>query len=63
MNDLNTTGKTYGMKINKKKTKVMRITHTTQQHIKIPIDGKQVEIVTQFKYLGSMITNAGRCTT
>ena len=63
MNDLNSTGRKYRMKINKGKTKVMRITHTTQRHIKITIDDKQVEVVTEFKYLGSMITNDGRCTT
>ena len=63
MNDLNAIGKMYGMKINQDKTKVMRITHTTQRHIKITIDGQKVEVVTEFKYLGSMITNDGRCTT
>ena len=62
MDDLNSTGKKYGMKINKGKTKVMRITHTTHTHIKITIDGNEVEVVKQFKYLGSMITNDGRCT-
>ena len=57
MNNLNAIGKIYGMKINQGKTKVMRITHTSQRHIKITIDGQKVEVLTKFKYLGRMITN------
>ena len=43
MDDLNSTGKIYGMKINKSKTKVMRITNTTHTHIKITIDGNELK--------------------
>jgi len=44
-----------------KKTKVMRISRQTFQE-KIMIDQKQLENVESFKYLGSMLTNDGRCT-
>jgi hypothetical protein len=47
-------GRCYGMEKKKKKTKVMRIS--------IMIDQKQLEDVESFKYLGSMLTNDGRCT-
>ena len=63
MDKLNETGRKYGMKINLKKTKIMRITHTTNKNIKITIDGKRIEAVEEFKYLGSMITDDGRCAT
>ena len=63
MDMLNETGKRYGMKINLKKTKVMRITHTINKNIKITIDGVRIKAVTEFKYLGSIITDDGRCET
>ena len=63
MDKLNETGRKYGMKINLKKTKVMRITHTSNKNIKIIIDGIRIEAVTEFKYLGSIITDDGRCET
>ena len=40
MNCLNDAGKRYGMKINLKKTKVMRITHHKKRTIKIILKGK-----------------------
>jgi len=43
------------------KTKVMRISRQTSPE-KIMIDQKQLENVECFKYLGSMLTNDGRCT-
>ena len=61
MDKLNDTGRKYGMKINLKKTKVMRISHTTNKNVKITIDGTRIEAVTEFKYLGSIITDDGRC--
>ena len=51
------------MKINTKKTKVMRITHLQTKNVKIFINGKKVEAVSYFKYLGSTITDDGRCET
>jgi hypothetical protein len=55
------TGRCYGMKMNVEKTKVMRITRQPFQ-VKIMIDQKQLENVESFKYLGSILTNDGRCT-
>ena len=60
---LNETGRKYGMNINLTKTKVMRISHTTNKNIKITIDGTRIEAVAEFKYLGSIITDDGRCET
>jgi hypothetical protein len=54
-------GRCYGMEINVEKTKVMRISRQPFP-IKIMIDQKQLENVESFKYLGSMLTNDGRCT-
>jgi len=44
-----------------KKTKVMRISRQ-QSPVTITIDQKQLENVKCFKYLGSMLTEDGRCT-
>ena len=44
-----------------KKTKVMRISRQPFP-VKIMIDQKQLENVKSFKYLGSILTNNGRCT-
>jgi hypothetical protein len=43
------------------KTKLMRISRQPSP-VKIKIDQKQLENVESFKYLGSMLTNDGRCT-
>jgi hypothetical protein len=57
-------GRCYAMEMNVEKTKVMRISR--QPHpptpITIMIDQKQLENVECYKYLGSMLTNEGRCT-
>jgi hypothetical protein len=54
-------GRCYGMEMNVGKTKVMRISRKSLQ-VKIMIDQKQLENVESFKYLGSILTNDGRCT-
>ena len=55
------TGRYYGMEMNVEKTKVMRISrHPTP--VTITIDQKQLENAKCFKYLGSMLTDDGRCT-
>jgi hypothetical protein len=54
-------GRCYGMEMNVEKTKVMRISRQPFP-VKIMIDQKQMENVESFKYLGSMLTNGGRCT-
>ena len=43
------------------KTKVMRISRQPLT-VKIIVDQKQLENVESFKYLGSILTNDGRCT-
>ena len=53
---LNKASNDYGMKINIKKTKVMRVRKTGGKKIKITINGHRVEQVRQFVYLGSAIT-------
>jgi len=54
-------GRCYGMEMNVEKTKVMRISRQPLP-VKIIIDQKQLENVKSFKYLGSILTNDGRCT-
>ena len=55
------TGRCYGMEMIVEKTKVMRISRQPVP-LKIMIDQKQLENVGSFKYLGSILTNNGRCT-
>jgi len=55
------TGRYYGMEMNVEKTKVMRISRQPSP-VTIKIDQKQLENVKCFKYLGSMLTEDGRCT-
>jgi hypothetical protein len=54
-------GKYYGMEMNVEKRKVMRISRQPLP-AKIIIDQKQLENVKSFKYLGSILTNDGKCT-
>ena len=54
-------GRCYGMEMNVEKTKVMRISRQPFP-VKIMIDQKQLKNVESFKYLGSILTNDGRCT-
>jgi hypothetical protein len=54
-------GRCYGIEMNVEKTKVMRISRQPLP-VKIMIDQKQLENVEYFKYLGSILTNNGRCT-
>jgi len=51
----------YRMEMNVEKTKLMRISRQPFP-VKIIIDQKQLENVEPFKYLGSILTNDGRCT-
>ena len=54
-------GSCYGIEMNVEKTKAMRISRQLSP-VTIMIDQKQLENVECFKYLGSMLTNDGRCT-
>jgi len=49
------------MEMNVEKTKLMRISRQPSP-VTIMIEQKQLENVECFKYLGSMLTNDGRCT-
>jgi hypothetical protein len=53
-------GRCYGMEMNVEKTKVMRISRQPFP-VKIIIDQRQLENLESFKYLGSTLTNDGRC--
>jgi len=46
----------YNVRINVKKTKVMRQPGRKVRKLRIMVDGKELESVTQFCYLGSMVT-------
>ena len=64
---LSKSGKEYDMKINVKKTKVMRVCRNGSKReggnsINIMIEGQWVEQVNQFRYLGSFISDDGTCT-
>ena len=61
MDRLNTTSTEYGMKINIKKTKVLKISKGKETVVRIQIGGKPIEQVKEFCYLGSMITTDAKC--
>jgi len=52
----------FGMKINVKKTKVMCISRKRNNTLKIYVDRQQVEQVSQFRYLGCLISEDGYST-
>ena len=54
-------GNRYDMKINGTKTKIMRISIKRNKKIKIIIEGMKLKQVQSFGYLGSIITEDGRC--
>ena len=60
MNNLNDTAKKYNMKINVQKTKAMVVAKDGGGEVNIKIDGQRLEQVTNFKYLGSIISEDGR---
>src|SRR5438034_2009761 len=60
MDGLNSTSLEYGMKINIKKTKVMRVSKVGGE-VNITINGTKIEQVRSFKYLGHTMTDDGRC--
>src|SRR6218665_2920813 len=63
LDGLNRTAKEYDMKVNIKKTKVMKVSRKGEGVINITIDGEILEQVEQFRYLGALITGDGRCET
>ena len=62
MNALNNTATKYDMKINIKKTKVMRVSRVGGK-VNITINGVKIEQVKSFKYLGHTMTEDGKCVT
>ena len=59
---INEVGKQFVMKINIKKTKAMVVSKKPNSpKINIAIDGQHIEQVTSYMYLGSLITEDGRC--
>src|SRR5437867_11547609 len=60
MNKLNDTAKNFSMKINVQKTKTMEVRWDEGGVVNITVDGKRIEQVKSFKYLGSIITEDGR---
>ena len=61
MDNRNKVTREIGMKINVKKTKVMCVSCKGNNKLKIYVDGQQVEQVSQFRYLGSLISEDGYC--
>ena len=53
-------GRCYGMEMNVEKTKIIRISRQPSP-VTIMIEQKQLENEECFKYLGSILTNDGRC--
>jgi hypothetical protein len=60
MDKLNDTAKKYDMEINVAKTKTMVVSKTGGGKVDIKIEGKKLEQVMRFKYLGSIVTEYGR---
>jgi hypothetical protein len=63
MDSLNMTAEKYGMKINIKKTKVMRVSRNGGEVVNIVTNGNRVKQVKSFKCLGSTMAEDGRCVT
>jgi hypothetical protein len=63
MDGLVSAAKDYNMKVNVKKTKVMKVGRKDGAAMNIFIEGGKVEQVSKFKYLGSWITEDGRTET
>src|SRR6476619_3818095 len=59
MDSLNTIVKHYDMKINIKKIKAMVVTRNEGERVNITVEG--IEQVRKFRYLGSLISEDGRC--
>ena len=57
--ELYESGKSYGLTINKEKTKVMVMGKDARADIRIA--GQNIEVVDQFVYLGSLITRDNNC--
>ena len=61
MDKIQETAVEYGMKINIKKTKVMKISKRPGEEFVVLVDGEGLNQVTHFNYLGSLMTQDGHC--
>src|SRR6476469_9252777 len=61
MDSLNTTAKHYDIKINIKKTKAIVVSRNVGERVNITVEGQSIEQVSKFRYLGSLISEDGRC--
>src|SRR6478736_1587680 len=61
MESLNTTAIHYDMKINIEKTKAMVVSRNGGERVNITVEGQSGEQVNKFRYLGSLISEDGRC--
>src|SRR6218665_1542758 len=61
MDRLDRTSREYGMKINIKKTKILKISKGKETMVRINIGVKEIEQVKEFCYLGSVITTDAKC--
>src|SRR6218665_1446379 len=63
MDSLNQTTTEYGMKINTKKTKVIKISRVEgeEKNMKITIDGEEIEQVSEFCYVERLISSDAKC--
>src|SRR6476619_7025632 len=61
MDSLNTTAKHYDMKINVKKTKAILVSRNGGGRMNITVEGQSVKQVSKFRYLGTLISEDGRC--
>ncbi len=61
MNRLNEVSEKWGMRINIKKTKVMRISRDKIKEVALWLNEQKIEQVHEFCYLGSMITEDAKC--
>ncbi|XP_047482497.1 uncharacterized protein LOC125034639 [Penaeus chinensis] len=63
MDSLNAVVEDFGMRVNIKKTKVMRINKNGEGDVTIKLNGKNLEQVKSFQYLESILTSNGYCST
>ena len=63
MGRLDETAKRFDTRINTKKTKVMVVSRREGRQMNIVLDGQKLEQVEKFKYLGSMLSEDGKCMT
>ena len=61
MDKIQETAVEYGMNINIKKTKVMKISKRPGEEFVVLVDGERLNQVTHFNYLGSLMTQNGHC--